>query len=124
MNTRRLYNEYIKSLCISDTNLAEFKTLGDLKAEMIWLEKHCKKKELIFYLRSLLYGDNNNDYIHRVYEKDATSSGLQIISILLRDLSLAKESNVVGNEVKDIYSDFADICKKRLAKTSISWKEV
>ena len=54
---------------------------ADSKTQLIWLVNHSKKK------------------------KDATSSGLQIIAILLRDPNLAQQCNLIGDEFVDIYAD-------------------
>ena len=47
-------------------------------------------------------------HITNYYELDATSSGLQIISMLFRDTELATLCNLIGTENNDIYQVAAD----------------
>lgn len=57
-------------------------------------------------LKSLIHARYNNTYQQRLYEKDATSSGFQIISILMQDAKLAQITNVTGILCNDICQDF------------------
>lgn len=45
----------------------------------------------VLYLRTLINERINGSFKNQIYEKDATSSGLQIISILLLDPLLAQK---------------------------------
>lgn len=113
--SRGLYNEYILSLCYPNTDLKLYPYHENiLTNQLLWLNSHCKKPNNIFYLRSLIHGGFQNDYLHRIYQKDATSSGLQIISMLMRDTTLARNTNVSGTESKDIYGELLNIFNTRL----------
>lgn len=57
---------------------------------------------------------HNNDFLEIIYEKDATSSGLQIISKVMRDPLLTLFTNLIGLDYFDIYDRGLDFFNKKL----------
>lgn len=101
-----LYNNFLKALLKpSSAHLSSYPLNGTLKEQLLWLSDNIKKSEDILLLKSLIHARLNNTYTQRLYEKDATSSGLQIISMLIRDPKLAQLTNVTGSSYNDIYDN-------------------
>lgn len=101
-----LYNNFLKTLLKPGcAHLSSYPFNGTLKEQLLWLSDNTKKSEDIFLLKSLIHARLNNTYTQRLYEKDATSSGLQIISMLMRDPKLAQLTNVIGSSYNDIYDN-------------------
>lgn len=75
-----------------------------------------KKPKKVFYVHSLIYYErlrkNNlhNKNIVNYIQKDASSSGLQMMSIFFKNAELAKISNLSGIENYDIYEKAASHC--------------
>jgi hypothetical protein len=102
-----LYNNFLKTLLkTNDVDLTSYPYSGTIKEQLLWLKDNIKKPQDMLFLRSLIHARFNNTYKQRLYEKDATSSGLQIISMLIRDPKLAQLTNVTGSTYNDIYDNF------------------
>ena len=86
----------------------------DLFEKTAWLFAHSKKKNQILYLKTLVESFHNNDFLEIIYEKDATSSGLQIISKVMRDPLLTLFTNLIGLDYFDIYDRGLDFFNKKL----------
>lgn len=75
-----------------------------------FLYTNIKKPKHLFYVHSLInyeqlrFRNKNIQHFCNYYQKDASSSGLQMMSILYRNPELAKMSNLSGNDNYDIYS--------------------
>jgi hypothetical protein len=86
----------IKARCNLDTDRSTYPYKdGTPEEQLIWLAKHVKKPDYIYHIRSLLNGLYSGNFYHKSYEKDATSSGIQISSMLLRDKELASQTNLI-----------------------------
>jgi len=83
-----------------------------------YLLENVKKSKRLFYVHSLIYREQlkhrglaDMDLCSYV-QKDASSSGLQMLSILFRDLKLAEIANLKDNNYYDIYTKASDNCLK------------
>ena len=74
-----------------------------------WLVKHCKKSKEVLLIKHLLEAKREDKIYEIIYEKDATSSGLQIISLLMHNEELANKTNIRGNKAYDIYKEILNI---------------
>ena len=79
-------------------------------AEMVWtLFPYTKKSKVFLHTISLLYNFyNENQYREPIYQKDASASGLQMISMFLHDPYLGTLCNLQGNQNSDLYQNFLD----------------
>lgn len=100
-----LFNEQIKAMLNDNANPDLYPIKGTGLEQLLWLTANCKKASESFYVRALLHGVLNGNIYNLPYEKDATSSGSQIIAKLMRDSIFAKRVNVAGNEYHDLYAD-------------------
>lgn len=82
------------------------------------LRKYLKKKNRLPYIQSVLlsYCIDSIDNVKAYIEYDATTSGLQMCSILLNSESLGIESNIIGTQKADIYSNVTTECSKEVDK--------
>lgn len=94
------YTEYLKdnfnNMAIEDKNLKE-----DVSTQLRYISSNIKKKSKLFinHSRIINYKKGNiNDF----YELDATSSGLQIISMLFDNVTLGELTNLEGSKITDI----------------------
>lgn len=115
-NMRGLYNKFIFSM-LKETALQQMHTYpntsSDIEDQLIWLSKYCKKQFDILYVKSMLASSSTNDFEHLIYEQDATGSGPQIISMLVRNWGLARLTNITHSEnPQDLYTQILD-CYKR-----------
>lgn len=91
----------------------------DRKTDFIFLStilKGLKKRKTLFIVHSLIYFEHRRNVFPRNYmsnhvDKDATSSGLQMMSIFFRSLSLAQISNLSGKSNYGIYQMATDYCR-------------
>ena len=120
--------DYIKTFFRSDINSQEemnaFLSYIDDKSTsddtLLNLQSKIKKHKKLFHLHSALYYEQlrskkrNCVHFQNVIEKDATSSGFQMMSILFKSEQLAKISNLYGDEIFDIYKKAADAVHKNI----------
>lgn len=101
-----LMTEFLKSFCIEETPFQYYDINKHILDQVTWLYPYVKKKINILYVNTLIQGYILDDYDHFVYQKDATSSGIQIIGLLTRSKSLCKWGNITGTVPSDIYQVF------------------
>jgi len=81
-----------------------------------FLMTRIKKPKKLFYVHSLIhyeqlrYRGKHDKNIFNYFQKDASSSGLQMLSILFRDPTLAEIANLKGKHNYDIYTKAANNC--------------
>lgn len=58
-------------------------------------------------MRSLIHAgaENSTTWMYKRYNKDATSSGLQLIGKVINDRPLAKRTNLIGSKYTDMYDE-------------------
>src|ERR1700753_1318990 len=84
--------------------------------QLDFLMTKIKKHKKLFYVHSLIYYEQlryrgkHDTNIFNYFQKDASSSGLQMLSILFRDPVLAEIANVKGNSNSDIYQRASENC--------------
>lgn len=100
------YIKYMEHFVKPDTNLNEYPKSTYIN-QITWLSKSIKKPKDIFLARSIFDNYINNSNQSIVYELDATSSGIQLVGMLMKSKTLCTLSNVIGNKYTDIYSIFA-----------------
>jgi DNA-dependent RNA polymerase len=89
-------NEEFNKLYNHD-NLTDIKTIARIKHTL-------KKSKRLFIVHSMLLLERYpQDNIQNYYEIDATCSGLQMVSLLVKSPELASLCNLIGNEKNDIY---------------------
>jgi DNA-dependent RNA polymerase len=108
-----LYNDHLKALLKINCNLNEYLTKKNMTDKLNWLFINIRKKENILRVFSLFSAKIENTPYNQIHAKDATSSGLQIISILMVSNELAHDTNLIGTTRIDIYDK---ILKKFLIK--------
>ena len=100
-----LFKQYIISLCKSDADIDTYPyETTNILDQLNWLAKYTKKYKDILYLKTLLNSLKNGTYYYQMYQKDATSNGLQIIGMATGDRSLCEKTNVIGVKPTDIYA--------------------
>lgn len=109
--TRSNYILYLSHFLMDSTNIFENVTKSypfrsDLLTQLVYLRPFVKKSENLLYVACLL--NNSNRPWHFNFQKDATSSGLQHISLVLQDHNIALHSNLLGNVHNDIYKMFSN----------------
>src|ERR1700729_127735 len=119
-----LFNMQIFSLLKKDANIDTYPYKGNASNQLSWLTTNCKKAGESFYVRGLIQGVINNNIFTLPYEKDATSSGSQIISMVMRDRIFAKRVNVMGNEYHDLYDELAKAFKIEMKNITASIEQV
>lgn len=80
-----------------------------------FIRQNKKKDEYTFLIQSYIYqykSQIKKPFISNYYELDASTSGLQMTSILLYDKNIGKKCNLLGTEKVDIYSLAANDHKK------------
>lgn len=112
----KIFDNYIKSnLIIDEIAFEKLLEIPDMYDSMIvlyliksfWPLK--KKAKTFLHTISLIYTKIfQNDIYIDLFFLDATSSGLQIISMFLKDKSLSSISNLTGNTYYDIYQNGSD----------------
>lgn len=113
--TRGFFNAFVKALCKPNTPLDQYPMNDAVQDQIKGLLLYAKKSKEILFIRSLILAANTQDYLRCIYSKDATSSGLQIISMLLGNFELATKTNVIGSTSHDLYMDCVNIFKDRVA---------
>lgn len=109
--------DYKKSLFLAYIN-SKFKIIDD-RNTLNYFNPYFNLKDLkeinqFFPVLSLIKHFNNNEPEKAVYSLDATSSGIQIISLLLQDKDLAIMSNIHGTKAFDIYKQYAGFIKSNI----------
>lgn len=126
-NTRGLFNKFLYNFVKEGKNtpvLTYPYDSGDVMAQLLWLSTYCKKQFELLYVRLILHAGLANDYEHLIVEKDATGSGTQIISMLIRNSTLAKQANVIYTPTpNDLYSDVTKLFEQRMDKQVICFEE-
>ena len=119
-----LFNTQIFALLKTTANIDTYPHKSTALDQLSWLTKNCKKAGESFYVRGLIHAIINNNIYHLPYEKDATSSGSQIISMIMRDRIFAKRVNVMGNEYHDLYDELAKAFKIEIINITASIEQV
>lgn len=103
---RGLYNTYVNSFCKNNIKINEYPKNGDILNKLNWLKSNVRKTKYLLYIKALIEAGYSNAYKFHIYEKDATSNGLQLIGLLMRDFIFCKDVNIVGNIATDKYNDY------------------
>lgn len=93
-----------------------------------------KKNKKIYYVHSLIYFEQlrfrnkHHKHLLNYYQKDASTSGYQIMTGVLKDVHMGKIANLIGNENYDIYQKtlregcYSDFCKlKSFVSSTLDW---
>lgn len=80
------------------------------------MNDHTNKGADVWVLRTNLLALFRDDYDPCIYQKDATSSGLQLIGLLMNNNHLCQISNVVGGAYCDIYQIEAEELQRKITK--------
>lgn len=102
------------SFCIKDTKLSSFPKEASLTEQLNWLAIYCKKTEHRLYLRVLILCGEDDNFLKMIYFKDAVSSGLQLIAMLIRDLPLAKRTGLLRLITQEIHTEVLGLFENRL----------
>jgi hypothetical protein len=103
VTNRKICEDYLKSMLNKDFNYDEF-NLDEFFGTNTMLDKFrllspiIKKQSNMFHANLLLSALEINDYDQLIIEKDATSSGIQYVSLLTRYRDLALLCNVEGSK--------------------------
>lgn len=85
--------------------------------KLLWLEENSKKAIDILLVKSLIESGIEKSYKHLIYQQDATSSGLQIINILMKDTELAKRT-----KPHDIYEEILNIFMTKMKEQTKTYR--
>jgi hypothetical protein len=102
-------NDAFNALLTDDKYLDSFILLDELRP-------YIKKFSKLLYIHSLIIYEQlrkrnkHNRLILNYIQKDASSSGMQVLSCFFRDPKLAKVSNLMGQENYDIYMKATENC--------------
>jgi DNA-dependent RNA polymerase len=105
---RYLLITYIKSMLIPTVNLKHYPYNDSVLSQVTWIANYIKKPKNIYYVRMLILAAKSKHYDNLVYEKDATSSALQMISLIMRCKDISAKVNLIGDEYIDIYQQFSN----------------
>lgn len=91
------------------------KNTSDLEI-LDFITSNIKNKNDIFNTYSYILHETKNkcSHISNIYGFDATTNGLQLISILFRDAELGEISNLTGTAKFDLYSAGSELCNNHL----------
>jgi hypothetical protein len=109
-----LYDHYLNSKKITQEEFRKWFLDKDERKDtnnhlevIRWLLTIVKKAKYALIIHSLVYQRYNTNpikYLDEYFELDARTSGLQMMSILLKSKRLSTLTNLIGNKINDIYS--------------------
>jgi len=104
LKTRELARNYIVSFLDKKEEFSNYPLEKTYTEKIDWLSKHCRKGKEIFYAQLLYKSYYKEQNLSLIYELDATSSGLQLIGLIMKEEDICFLSNVIGNSYIDVYS--------------------
>lgn len=113
-STNNLYINYLNSF-LKVENYTEYPIKTSYIEQIAWLYANVKKPREVFLAKVIINNYLNKSNLGIVYELDATSSGIQLVSLLMKSTTLGKISNVVGDKYIDIYKIFSNDFIKTIA---------
>lgn len=115
-DTNTLYISYINHFLKDGIQYTTYPMTASYTEQVQWLCTNIKKPKDIWLAKLILSNYLTGNSLGIIYELDATSSGIQLISILVKSNTLAQLSNIIGQEYQDIYKIFATDFKIELEK--------
>jgi hypothetical protein len=106
LKTRELIKNYFKDFLRDKEEYSNYPKDKPYREQIDWLALNCKKPREIFYAKLLITSIYKEPSLSLIYELDATSSGLQIIGMMLKEEDICLLSNVIGNRYVDIYGRY------------------
>jgi hypothetical protein len=97
--------------------------IGNQRKLLNYIKPIIKKYKKLFYVHSLIvyeqfrYWDLHDKTIINYIQKDASSSGFQVMAAFFRDPQLAQISNLIGKENYDLYTKSSLYCYDLYKKT-------
>jgi hypothetical protein len=104
--TKELMRTYRKDFLRLNEKYEDYPKESTYREQIDWLAINCKKPREIFYAQLLYNSKYKEPNLSLIYELDATSSGLQLIGMLMRDQDNCILSNVIGTKYVDIYTTY------------------
>jgi hypothetical protein len=117
--TNIAYISYIKHFLKEGAEYSSYPMAENYAKQVQWLYTNCKKSKAIWLAKLILANYLTGNNLGIVYELDATSSGIQLVSLLIKSNQLAQLSNVIGTEYQDIYKIFSTDFKIELEKATL-----
>jgi hypothetical protein len=117
-NTNTLYISYINNFLREGIQYTTYPITDSYTKQVAWLYQNVKKSKEIWLAKLIISNYLTGNKLGIIYELDATSSGIQLVSILVKSKQLAELSNIIGQEYQDIYKIFAIDFKSELKKAT------
>jgi hypothetical protein len=117
-NTNTLYISYINNFLREGIQYTTYAITDSYTKQVAWLYQNVKKSKEIWLAKLIISNYLTGNKLGIIYELDATSSGIQLVSILVKSKQLAELSNIIGQEYQDIYKIFAIDFKSELKKAT------
>lgn len=101
------YKNYLQSFLLpqyKEIVFSNFPYAESLNNQLTFMHNKTKKIQDILYLTTLLSANSFSPGV--IYEKDATTSGTGLVSLIMQDADLARASNLTGDIYADLYDQF------------------
>lgn len=97
---------FLNSFLTKDFELKTFPYDSSFATQLNYMKNYVKKLKDALYITSLI-AKQKFDY-NMVYQKDATTSGPALVSLVLQNKTLAEKANIQGQRYHDLYSELND----------------
>lgn len=110
---RCLSNKYVMSFFPSDIKSDACPTRGSVNDRLPRISDYADRGKEILSIFSLVEAGSPDTFFSCIYDKDATSSGSQIMGLVINNLCLAAETNAVSDAIPDTCLDCITALKAR-----------